>query len=54
MSSSPNNSAAAALPRQDYDFVREVLRREIGYELGPDREYLVQSRLAPIAVAGYS
>ena len=23
--------------RPDYDFLRELLRREIGYELGPDR-----------------
>jgi chemotaxis protein methyltransferase CheR len=42
-------SATAA--RQDYEFVRDLLRSEIGYDLGNDREYLVQNRLAPIAAS---
>ena len=33
----------------DYEFVRILLRKEIGFDLGNDRQYLVVNRLIPIA-----
>ena len=33
----------------DYEFVRLLLRKEIGFDLGNDRQYLVVNRLLPIA-----
>ncbi len=35
----------------DYEFLREFLRREMGHELGDGKEYLVESRLNPIAAS---
>jgi chemotaxis protein methyltransferase CheR len=35
----------------DFAFLREVLRRRSGLALGPEKRYLVESRLAPIARA---
>ncbi|MDX2037895.1 MAG: protein-glutamate O-methyltransferase CheR [Isosphaeraceae bacterium] len=37
--------------RSDYLFVREILRGRAGHELGEGKEYLVESRLAPLADA---
>ena len=34
----------------DYEFVQTLLRDEIGFDLGNDRQYLVSNRLVPIAV----
>ena len=45
------NASADSTGGADYAFVCELLRREIGYDLGPDRQYLVSNRLAPIAAA---
>ncbi len=49
LSSTSNTLGTLSAP--DYQFVRELLRKEIGYELGPDKSYLVDSRLAPIAAS---
>lgn len=38
-----------AMRRSDFDYVRQVVRTDSGVELGPDKEYLVESRLAPVA-----
>lgn len=51
MPSNPQPPTPNHVARPDYDFLRELLRREIGYELGPDREYLVQNRLVPVAAS---
>ena len=37
------------LSAPDYEFVRTLLRKEIGFDLGVDRQYLVVNRLTPIA-----
>lgn len=47
----PEASSASAVAPQDYQYVRDFLRAEIGYDLGDDRQYLVHNRLAPIAAA---
>jgi chemotaxis protein methyltransferase CheR len=47
----PEAPSASAVTPQDYQFVRDFLRKEIGYDLGDDRQYLVHSRLAPVAAA---
>lgn len=47
----PEAPPPSAVAPQDYQFVRDFLRKEIGYDLGDDRQYLVLSRLAPIAAA---
>jgi chemotaxis protein methyltransferase CheR len=36
------------MKRSDFDFVRDVVRAESGVVLGADKEYLVESRLAPV------
>ncbi len=33
----------------DYDFIRKVLRERSGYMLSPDKHYLIDSRLTPVA-----
>jgi chemotaxis protein methyltransferase CheR len=33
----------------DYDFIRKVLRERSGYVLSPDKQYLIDSRLTPLA-----
>lgn len=44
-----------ALPQRisppDYQFVRRTLRDRMGYDLGEGKEYLVETRLAPVAAA---
>ena len=35
---------------QDYDFLAELLRKHSGLALGPGKEYLLESRLPPVAV----
>ena len=46
----PSNYASdATISAPDYEFVRTLLRKEIGFDLGVDRQYLVVNRLTPIA-----
>ena len=45
-SSYPSDTTISA---PDYEFVRTLLRKEIGFDLGIDRQYLVVNRLIPIA-----
>ena len=46
----PSNYASdATISAPDYEFVRTLLRNEIGFDLGVDRQYLVVNRLTPIA-----
>ena len=45
-SSYPSDTTISA---PDYEFVRTLLRKEIGFDLGIDRHYLVVNRLIPIA-----
>jgi chemotaxis protein methyltransferase CheR len=33
----------------DYDFIRKVLKERSGYVLSPDKQYLIDSRLTPLA-----
>jgi chemotaxis protein methyltransferase CheR len=33
----------------DYDFIRKVLKERSGYVLAPDKHYLIDSRLNPLA-----
>ncbi len=33
----------------DYDFIRKVLKERSGYVLAPDKQYLIDSRLNPVA-----
>ena len=47
--SSPSDSSDATISAPDYEFVRTLLRNEIGFDLGVDRQYLVVNRLTPIA-----
>jgi chemotaxis protein methyltransferase CheR len=37
------------LPDAEFLFLREFLRAQMGYELGPDKRYLVENRLAQVA-----
>ncbi len=46
---SPGISSDASMSAPDYDFVRALLLKEIGFDLGIDRQYLVVNRLTPIA-----
>ncbi len=39
----------ATISASDYEFVQSLLRKEIGFDLGNDRQYLVCNRLVPIA-----
>jgi chemotaxis protein methyltransferase CheR len=39
----------ASISAADYEFVRTLLRKEIGFDLGVDRHYLVVNRLVPMA-----
>ncbi|MBI5757143.1 MAG: protein-glutamate O-methyltransferase CheR [Planctomycetales bacterium] len=50
-SNSPSSSSYsdATISAPDYEFVRTLLRKEIGFDLGIDRQYLVVNRLIPIA-----
>jgi chemotaxis protein methyltransferase CheR len=50
-SSGSGAASSYGIELRDYEFVREFLRREIGYDLGSDRHYLVHSRLLPIAAS---
>ena len=34
---------------QDYDFLRKFLKERSGLELSTDKQYLVESRLTPLA-----
>ena len=43
------SSSDATISAPDYEFVRTLLRKEIGFDLGIDRQYLVVNRLIPIA-----
>ena len=45
----PNYASDATISAPDYEFVRTLLRKEIGFDLGVDRQYLVVNRLTPIA-----
>ena len=45
-SGSPSDATISA---SDYEFVRNLLRKEIGFDLGADREYLIHNRLVPVA-----
>lgn len=40
-----------SLSRADYEFVREILHKRAGHELGEGKEYLVESRLSVLAEA---
>lgn len=42
-------SSDTTISDPDYEFVRTLLRKEIGFDLGIDRQYLVVNRLIPIA-----
>ena len=33
---------------QDYEFIRKVLKDRSGLVLGPDKQYLLESRLLPV------
>jgi chemotaxis protein methyltransferase CheR len=33
----------------DYDFIRKILKERSGYVLSPDKQYLIDSRLTPLA-----
>ncbi len=37
---------------QDYDFIRKVLKERSGLVLGPDKQYLLESRLLPVVRKG--
>ena len=41
--SEPEAPSVSAVAPQDYQFVRDFLRKEIGYDLGDDRQYLAHS-----------
>lgn len=50
----PNGPASpgfsdGAISAADYEFVQALVRREIGFDLGHDRQYLVANRLVTIA-----
>ena len=45
----PSGSSDITISAPDYEFVRTLLRKEIGFDLGIDRHYLVVNRLVPIA-----
>ena len=36
----------------DYDFIRKVLKERSGLVLGPDKQYLLESRLLPVVRKG--
>ncbi len=42
-------SAATPLTQADFDFLRQMVRRDAGIVLEPGKEYLVETRLAPVA-----
>ena len=44
-----SSTSEATISSTDYEFVRTLLRKEIGFDLGNERQYLVLNRLAPIA-----
>jgi chemotaxis protein methyltransferase CheR len=44
-----SGSSDITISASDYEFVRTLLRKEIGFDLGIDRQYLVVNRLVPIA-----
>ncbi len=44
-------SAAIPLSPADFDFLRQMVRRDAGIVLEPGKEYLVETRLAPVARA---
>ena len=44
-----NGFSDAAISAPDYAFVQTLLRKEIGFDLGNDRHYLVANRLVPVA-----
>lgn len=44
-----SGTSEATISTPDYEFVRTLLRKEIGFDLGNDRHYLVVNRLVPIA-----
>ena len=37
---------------QDYDFIRKILKERSGLVLGPDKQYLLESRLLPLVRKG--
>ena len=46
----PSNAHSdSGISATDYEFVQTLLRNEIGFDLGRDRQYLVANRLVPIA-----
>lgn len=45
----PSGSSDITISAADYEFVRVLLRKEIGFDLGVDRQYLIVNRLVPIA-----
>lgn len=44
----PSGTSDVTISALDYEFVRTLLRKEIGFDLGIDRQYLVVNRLVPI------
>jgi chemotaxis protein methyltransferase CheR len=46
--SNPSGTSDVTISAPDYEFLRTLLRKEIGFDLGIDRQYLVVNRLVPI------
>ena len=44
-------NTGSAISRQDYLYLRDLLREQIGYNLTDGKEYLIDSRLGPIAAS---
>jgi chemotaxis protein methyltransferase CheR len=44
-----SDASETTISAPDYEFVRRLLLKEIGFDLGNDRHYLVVNRLIPIA-----
>jgi chemotaxis protein methyltransferase CheR len=44
-----NGPTEATISAPDYEFVRTLLRAEIGFDLGMGKEYLILNRLVPVA-----